>query len=277
MIFSRRYLFVILGLLALSVTAFLFLSRAPTAQLDPYWEKETADSTLVISHESWQELLDEYLITGHSSGVNRVDYEGLQEEGLETLQSYVEAMEEIDPRDYNRAEQFAFWVNVYNAVTVKLVTENYPVDSITELGKSTLTFGPWEDVLVNIAGKPLTLNDIEHRILRPLWKDYRIHFVANCGSIGCPNLSAQAFTALNQEQLLEQASNDYLQHSRGLYFDKGKLTLSSIFDWYKEDFGASQAERLHALSQYLPDPVALKVDNYSGTIDYRYDWQLNKD
>lgn len=277
MVPSRRYLFVILGLLALSVTAFLFLFRAPSVQLDPFWQPAAPNSTAVISHELWQQLLDEYLISDHDSGINRVDYEGLQEDGREDLQAYVEAMKRVDPRVYNRAEQFAFWVNLYNAMTVKLITENYPVDSITELGESTLAFGPWDDVLVNIAGKPLTLNDIEHRILRPLWNDHRIHFVVNCASIGCPNLLGQVLTAQNQEQLLEQAANDYLQHPRGLYFDEDKLILSSIFDWYKEDFGGSQAERLQTLSQYLPEVLALKVSNYDGAVDYHYDWQLNED
>ena len=274
---SRRYLFAILGLVVLAIVAFLFLLRTPPAQLDSFWYQVNVNSSTVISHEQWQQILDEYLVVDHASGINRVDYQALQEEGLEELDDYLEAMAAIDPRNYRRSEQFAYWINLYNAVTVKLIAENYPVDSITELGEAALAFGPWDDALINVAGKALSLNDIEHRILRPLWNDHRIHFAVNCASIGCPNLSTEAFTRLNQERLLEQAARDYLQHPRGLRFEEGALILSSIFDWYKEDFGASRSERLQTLSEYLPQTLVDQVKNHQGSIDYQYDWQLNSD
>jgi len=277
MLLSRRYLFVTLGLVVLTITAFLFFFRTPPVQLDSFWHQAELNSSAVISHELWQEVLDEYLIADHASGISRVDYQALQESGLEGLQGYLEAMSAIDPRNYSRPEQFAFWVNLYNAVTVKLIAENYPVDSITELGETALAFGPWDDALISVAGKALSLNDIEHRILRPIWKDYRIHFAVNCASVGCPNLSAEAFTRYNRERLLEQSAGDYLQHPRGLRFEEDKLILSSIFDWYKEDFGGSQSERLQTLSEYLPETLADRVKNHQGPIDYHYDWQLNSD
>ena len=272
-----RYTFILLGLIILAVAVVLFFFRAPPAQLDSFWNQAELNSSAVISHELWQQTLDEYLISDHLSGISRVDYQTLREDGVEELQGYLNAVSAIDPRNYNLAEQFAFWINLYNAVTVKLIVDNYPLDSITELGNSPLAFGPWDDHLITIAGRELTLNDIEHRILRPLWKDHRIHFTVNCASIGCPNLSAEAFTRQNQERLLEQSAGDYLQHPRGLRFEEDKLILSSIFDWYQEDFGASQNERLQTLSEYLPEPLATRVKNHKGPIDYHYDWQLNSD
>ena len=274
---TRSYRLALTGLAVITATLLLFFFKAPTAQLDAFWDQANPVSGDTISHELWQETLDEYLISEHSPGVNRVDYQALQEDGVEALQQYLKTQSEIDPRNYNRAEQFAFWVNLYNALTVKLITDNYPLNSITELGNSALGFGPWDDELITVAGKALTLNDIEHRILRPVWKDHRIHFAVNCASLSCPNLLAEAFTVKNQERLLIQGAHDYLLHPRALQIEGHTLHLSSIFYWYKDDFGNSQKELLQTLSQYLPEPLATQIKNHTGAIEYRYDWQLNAD
>lgn len=100
------------------------------------------------------------------------------------LKRYIQQMASLDPRDYKKQEQFAYWVNLYNALTVQLVLDNYPTSSIKKLGKGFFSFGPWDDDIIRVAGKKLTLNDIEHRILRPIWRDKRIHYVVNCASLG---------------------------------------------------------------------------------------------
>ena len=161
------------------------------------------------------------------------------------MNNYIEQLAGIDPRAYRRIEQKAYWINLYNALTVKLIVDHYPVGSITTLGKTLGAFGPWDDHLITLAGQTLSLNDIEHRILRPLWKDPRIHFAVNCASYGCPDLQDIAFTAENIETLLNKAATDYLSHPRGAHFDGDELVLSSIFDWYAEDFGANQQEVLN--------------------------------
>ena len=239
------------------------------------WNTSNESSDGSISHEEWQVVLDDYLIADDPSGITLFDYQGLIDDGGHGLDAYLESLASIDPRDYNRAEQFAYWVNLYNALTVKVVVESYPVESIKQIGESTIPPGPWNDPVVLIAGEELTLNHIEHSILRPIWQDFRIHFAVNCASIGCPNLQPQAFTADNTEALLEQATFDYLGHSRGLAIEEGQVWLSSIFSWYQEDFGNNESELIELISDYLPDGDAAKLGDHSGGIEYRYDWRLN--
>lgn len=126
-------------------------------------------------------------------------YAEVTKEDKTLLNDYLDQLSKLDPREFNRQEQYAYWVNLYNALTVKLILDNYPVASITKLG-GLFSFGPWDEKVFTVAGQTLTLNDIEHRILRPIWKDPRTHYAVNCASLGCPNLQSQAFTAQNTEQ-----------------------------------------------------------------------------
>ena len=103
--------------------------------------------------------------------------------------------------------------------------------SITKLGKGFFSFGPWDDKTLTINNKELSLNDIEHRILRPIYNDARIHYAVNCASYSCPNLAAQAYTVENMDQLLDKGAEHYINHPRGVSIKNNKLTLSSIYSW----------------------------------------------
>ena len=168
----------------------------------------------------------------------------------------------------------AYWINLYNALTVFVVVGRYPVDSIKEIKSSLIKFGPWDKELITVQGQKLTLDQIEHGILRPIWRDPRIHYAVNCASIGCPNLAAEAYRSDNLERLLEQGAKEYVNHPRGVSVEDGKLLVSSIYDWYKEDFGDTDAGVLAHLKKYAaPDLVAL-LDRYD-SFDDGYDWTLN--
>lgn len=253
---------------------FSWIFSGPVAELDPFWNQVSSTSTEQVDHSQWQSVLDDYLVEDES-GVNFFDYEGLQVDGDARLDRYVNDLREIDPRKLNKAEQMSYWINLYNALTVRLVAENYPVESITELGDSLLSRGPWDDEIVTVAGRALTLNDIEHRNLRPVFKDHRIHFAVNCASIGCPNLSARAFTAADLDQLLSQAATRFLNHPRGLQFDGDTLRLSKIFQWFQDDFGGDEQQMLQTLTLYLEPEIASKVGQFAGELEYAYDWALN--
>ena len=109
-------------------------------------------------------------------------------------------MSDLTITDYNKKEQLAYWINLYNSLTIKVVLEHYPVKSIKEIKLSGIFKpGPWKKELVIIEGKKLSLDNIEHDILRPIWKDNRVHYAVNCASIGCPNLQNSAFTAKNSD------------------------------------------------------------------------------
>jgi hypothetical protein len=264
-----------LGLL-ISATA---AAKLFVPDLEPWdeWVVADASSTASIDHSLWQQILNLYLLTKTADGINRFDYAAVTAADRSRLQSYINEMAALDPRDYNRQQQKPYWINLYNALTVDVVLENYPVKSIRRINGGLLGTGPWNQQVITVAGIELSLNDIEHRILRPIWRDPRIHFAVNCASLGCPNLAADAYTFENLEALLEQGAHDYINHPRGVMFsDKGVLILSSLFNWYDIDFGATREERLQYLAGYAEPELVAQMNNYSGKIKYAYDWKLNQ-
>ncbi len=178
---------------------------------------------------------------------------------------------------YPRDEQLAFWVNLYNALTVKVILDHYPVQSIKEIDISPGWFssGPWGKKLITIESHDLSLDDIEHRILRPIWKDPRIHYAVNCASIGCPDLGDTAFSASNVEAELSRAARNYINHPRGVTVEDDQVRISSIYKWFKDDFGGSEMAILDHLRLYAADELKHKLEKVSGISGYAYDWALN--
>ncbi|MDC5807779.1 DUF547 domain-containing protein [Vibrio europaeus] len=240
---------------------------APKSELWSFWQQSNQSDTTAISHQDWQSFLDSYLVKNGDNTL--VKYGSVSSQDKQKLNRYITSLAAIDPREYSLNEQYAYWVNLYNAITVDLILDDYPVKSITKLG-GLFSFGPWDDEVVTVAGKKLTLNDIEHRILRPIWNDPRTHYAVNCASLGCPNLQTQAFTADNTEQLLEQAAKEFINSDKGVLQLKGKTQLSSIYDWFAEDFGNKQ-ELIQHLAKYRSE-----LANLSGKFSYEYDWDLNE-
>ena len=257
----------------------LVLAVSAGADVDhsTFWADRDDSNTATIDHSAWQGILDGYLRTDHPSGVNRFDYAALQAntEHSERLTNYLASLQALDPRGYSGAEAKAYWINFYNALTVRLVTDAFPVDSIRDMGENWLLPGPWKDVHANVAGQELTLDNMEHDILRPIWQDSRIHYAVNCASYGCPNLSAQVFTAANSEQLLEEGAGAYVNHPRGVTVQRRDLLVSSIYDWFQEDFGNSEEGVLAHLKQYADAELAAQLEDFSGDLEFEYDWSLN--
>lgn len=249
---------------------------APKNKALPFWVGSNEKSEIIVDHKPWQNILDKYLDAKHASGINRFNYAAVDKTDLKTLNNYIAKLQQIDPRNMNRAEQKAYWINLYNALTVELIVDNYPTKSITKLGESFFSFGPWDDELITIQGQALTLNNIEHGILRPYFNDNRIHYAVNCASMGCPNLAKTAYTAKNTEQLLEEGAKQYVNHKRGVDFIKGELQVSSIYHWYKEDFGGTDASLIKHLIKHAEPALAKQLKNYQGDIDHDYDWDLNQ-
>ena len=198
--------------------------------------------------------------------------------GLHQVHGLVNILQTVRVSALNRNEQQAYWINLYNAATIKVILDHYPVSSITKvkLSSGLRSRGPWDAKILRIEGEEVSLNDIEHRILRPIWKDPRVHYAVNCASIGCPNLQDRAYTAANVEVLLEKAAKEYISHPRGVSLKGKKLKLSSIYDWFQEDFEGSEEGVLRHLRRYAAPELASELDSFSGRISYGYDWSLNE-
>ena len=150
-------------------------------------------------------------------GVNRVAYGKVAPQDKQALASYVDRLSKVQVTKLARSEQLPYWINLYNAATVKVVLDHYPVESILKIDISPGLFakGPWKKKLLTVEGEAVSLDDIEHRILRPIWKDPRTHYAVNCASLGCPNLQPRAFTAGNMDELLDAGARAYVNHPRG--------------------------------------------------------------
>ena len=262
-----------LVMLATAAQAKLFV---PDSEVWAIWDASDESVTATVDHADWQQLLGAYLVTEDTGGINRFRYAAVTDGDRARLKGYIEQLAAIDPRNYPRAEQRAYWINLYNALTVEVVLQHYPLKSIRDIDGGLLGSGPWKRQLVEVAGQPLTLNDIEHRILRPIWRDPRTHYAVNCASLGCPNLAAEAYTRANVDRMLDEAARAYINHPRGVAFEDGRLTLSSIYNWFDVDFGESDAAVLAHLAQYAEPELGERLAGYDGRIKYHYDWRLNK-
>ena len=269
------------GAVAALLGAVLFAAAcgAPEPEGIEGWDASDESSVERIDHTAWQDILDAY-VAPDSSGVNLVDYEALSADAEDAakLAEYLDRLQELDPRDYNRAEQMAYWINFYNALTVKVVLDGYPVDTIRDIHEGVVPYtGPWDDVHATVAGEDLTLDHVEHGILRPIWRDERIHYAANCAAYGCPHLLDTAFTAENTESLLEAGARDYVNSPRGVdVVDEDLIVISSIYDWYAEDFGDTEESVVEHLVEYADEDLAAFLEGFEGAIEYDYDWSLNR-
>jgi len=258
-------------LMALSFAAL----AAPKAELWQRWGEST-QSKAGIEHAEWDGFLSRN-VKASKDGINRIAYGRVSKSDREALDAYVDTLQRIPIRRFNRAEQRAYWINLYNAATVKVVLDHYPVDSIMKINISPGLFakGPWKKKLLTIEGQGVSLDDIEHRILRPIWKDPRTHYAVNCASIGCPNLQPQAYTSGNLEELLDAGARQYVNHPRGARVDKGRLTVSSIYVWFQPDFGGGDAGVIEHLRKYAEPPLAKKLAEVRRLDGDAYDWALN--
>jgi hypothetical protein len=198
-------------------------------------------------------------------------------ESREALDAYLDSLSTLEISSYSRDQQFTFWVNLYNALTIRVILDAYPVQSIQDIDISPGFFsdGPWDATLLAIEGKEITLNDIEHRILRPIWNDPRIHYVLNCASLGCPDLSASAFEPSEMETTLDDAARAYINSSRGARVNEGILIASRIYDWFYEDFGSNEEDVIAHLRQYAEPDFATALMASDSIDSYEYDWSLN--
>ncbi len=267
---GKKFLFTAMLIFTWGALLTVFAFGAPRADLWDRWTKHDSASVVRVDHSAWGRFLDDYLNTDHPGGVFMFNYSGVTPGDRELLQDYIGSLESTPVSSLNRDEQFAYWVNLYNAVTVDLILENYPLDSIRDIRD------PWDTKLVKVEGTGLTLNDVEHRILRPIWQDPRIHYAVNCASYSCPNLQPRPFTAAGNEELLDKGAREYINHPRGVDVRNGKIEASSIYTWYQEDFGGTEEGVIRHWRLFADDELLVQLQGFDGRISYDYDWSLNE-
>jgi hypothetical protein len=238
-----------------------------------------ATSAQPIDHAAWDRLLKTY-VRPDADGLNRVDYAAFKRDGQAALKDYIAKLEAVDPATLPRPEQFALLANLYNAKTADIVLDHYPVKSIRDisLGGGLLgvfTGGPWKAKALKMKGVELSLDDIEHGMLRPVFKDPRVHYAVNCASVGCPNLGTEAFTGAKLDVQLDAAARAYVNSPRGADPKPDGLVVSSIYDWYQQDFGGSEDGVIAHLKTYADPALAQKLEGTTSIADYAYDWSLN--
>ena len=249
---------------------------APKAVLWERWTAHDPMSEATIDHRAWGELLERCLITG-SDGINRFAYGKVSPDDVRQLQDYLDALSVEPISSHNRFEQMAYWINLYNALTIKVILDHYPIESIRDIDISPGFFsdGPWGKKLMSIERETVSLDDIEHQILRPIWKDPRIHYAVNCASIGCPNLHPVPFAAGDIDRQLDRAAIDFINHPRGVSVQGDRLTVSSIYKWFKEDFGGNDQGVIAHLKGFASPSLAMKLERRTSIDDDAYDWSLN--
>jgi hypothetical protein len=225
---------------------------------------------------AWDSLLAKYVRAG-SDGLNRVDYAAWRANGADmaALNAVVAAFAAIPISTLARGDQFCVWANLYNALTIQVVLSRFPVRSIRDIKPNPLAMGPWKDKRVTVQGARLSLDDIEHNILRKQWREPRVHYAVNCASIGCPNLGRRGWRSESLEADLTSAARAFVNSARGVRVVRaGQIRVSSIYHWFKEDFGNNDAGVLAHLRQYAGAPLAGQLVN-AQIVGHDYDWSIN--
>ena len=233
-------------------------------------------STIIVDHSRWEGLLKTYVKTD-SAGLNRVNYAAFRQMGRKSLKTYLADLQAVDVPKLNKNEQFAFWANLYNAQTIETILAHYPVKSIRDIDISPGLFanGPWKKKALSVNSESLSLDDIEHKILRAQFKDPRVHYAVNCASIGCPNLSTEAFTGARLEEQLDNSARAYINNPRGVKLNGKRVIASKIYKWFDEDFGNSESGVLKHVRKYADAKLARALKGVTDIYDYDYDWSLN--
>lgn len=249
----------------------LYEAMSPTPIV--FWQTSNEENRQSIDHQLWGDFLAKYLSNNVEKNIHEFDYKKVTTQDKKLLTDYLKQLKDIDPRVYNKHEQLAFWANLYNALTIEVVLKNFPIESIKDIGDGYT--GPWNKKLITIVDQPLTLNNIEHGILRGIWKDKRIHYVINCASIGCPDLPLIPLSGKSIEQQLEQGATRYINQPKGVQFIDNQLIVSNIYNSFSVDFGDTQQALLEHLSNYATPALKTKLNDFNGDIDFEYNWKLN--
>ena len=225
-------------------------------------EKPLVVEVIRAKHNTWNNLAKKYV-----TATGKVNYKGMKAE-INTISTYLKHLQHTAPKgDWSKNEKLAYWINLYNASTVYLIASNYPTSSITKLNGGK----PWDKKFVKSGDKTYSLNDIENNIVRPRFKDPRIHAALNCAAVSCPKMMNEAFLPSKLSAQLDKQAKAWINDSGRNKLTNNKVNVSQIFDWYKVDFKAGGG-----VVAFINKYATTKVSN-SAKISYlEYNWALNE-
>jgi hypothetical protein len=264
----------VLGLTVLLVAG--TAAAAPPAQLWERWTAYDPHSDKQIDHQAWGAFLSRYLRIG-ADGVHRVAYSRVTPADRAALDAYIDGLASLPISSYDRAEQLAYWINLYNALVVRVILDHYPVSSIQDVSPPSAPngAGPWNEKLVKVEGTPISLSDIQNRILRPIWHDPRILYALSCGAVSCPNLQPEPYEAGRIDHQLSKAAMAYINDPRCIQIEGDRLGVSSLYRWYAADFGGSDSAIINHLMAYAEPKLAMTLERFERISDDGFDWRLN--
>lgn len=250
-------------------------SREPAVTIRGYWERHVAGSKRQVDHGRLASLLERHVIR-RSDGVHLFAYGDLSIAERGSLDRYIHELSGFAIDSLDRREQYAFWLNFYNALVLRLVLSRYLVLSIRDIrfGIGPFGDGPFERELVAVLGRPLSLSDIRERILWPIFKDPRLHYGLCDAAIGSPNLQRRVFTGERVDRMLDGAALDFVNHPRGVYSEGTELVLSGLYEKHSESFSGSQAVMLEHVASYAT-PSLSSVLAGKRSARFEFDWSLN--
>jgi hypothetical protein len=231
------------------------------------------------SHSLFTNILEDYVQNGN------VNYSGLSSD--DRFETYLTQLSETNPDTIaKKNDQLAFWINAYNAFTLKIICDNYPLESIRDLntGGTIIAYAlkktVWDKDFIVIYDQKMNLNHIEHDIVRPVYDDPRAHFALVCAAVSCPPLRREAYEGNKLNEQLDEQGKIFMAQSEKNYFlvEEKEAYLSKILDWYGKDFGQSDEEILLYLTAFLPKSIADAIINEPKEWDIKhteYDWSLN--
>ena len=272
--------FLIVSLLALAVAACASVERLVVPKAKPLegnnWSEAADRQSVAVNYAAYDQFLQRYRIVGEN-GIARVRYSAVSPSDRAALSTFIDQLQATETQALTRDQQLAFWINLYNAHTIAVILDHYPVASIRDISDSPLRLGPWNRPDLQVREQALSLNDIEHGIVRPVFNEPRIHYALNCAALGCPNLKAEAWRAQTLDADFEAAEVAYLAHPRGVSVDaNGRVTASKIFVWFSEDFGANKGDVLARLVAKTPPEKSAAIAQRGRIDNYAYDWGLNE-
>ena len=249
----------------------IFLSLIFALCITPAWAQESD------LHSPWDTILSQYL-SEHADGVNRFDYDALRTntEDRARLEQYINDLSTQKPSLMEHDHAFAFWANLYNAVTIKVILDAAPSRSIRQIRPRPWNIGPWGQDRVTVEGRNLSLNNIEHDIMRDEFESAQVHYTVNCASMGCPNLKTTAWRGDTLSADIEAAARAYINHPRGVTVTDRGLVVSNIYQWFKADFGGDNDGVMAHLLEYAEPDLVAAINANPRIVGHEYDWALNR-